>query len=102
MNDCDRDKSDNMSAKRSRTRWDTERKLIEIWADILTETDRLMLTRKKKEVCATTRLNKSYIAEELTKSGLVYTEKDVHNKIDSILRKGKQFYSTYRRFLGKG
>ena len=96
MNDCDRDKSDNMSAKRSRTRWDTERKLIEIWADILTETDRLMLTRKKKEVCATTRLNK-YIAEELTKSGLVYTEKDVHNKIDSILRKGKQFYSTYRR-----
>ena len=27
--------------------------------------------RKKKEVCATTRLNK-YIAEELKKSGLVY------------------------------
>ena len=27
----------------------------------------------------------------------MYTEKDVHNKIDSILRKGKQFYSTYRR-----
>ena len=36
---------------RARIRWDpdTERQLIEIWADILTETDGLMLTRTKKE-----------------------------------------------------
>ena len=50
-----------------------------------------MLTRKKKEMQATTRLN------ELFEEELKYTEKDVHNKIDSILRKGKQFYATYRR-----
>ena len=59
-----------MSAKRSRIRWDpdTERKLIEMWADILTETDGLMLTIARVRIellVLTSRLNK-YIAEELT------------------------------------
>ena len=68
-------------AKRTRTRWDpeAERRLIEIWADVLVETDGLMLTRKKKEMQATARLNESLTEESK------YTVKDVHNKIDSIL-----------------
>lgn len=51
-----------------------------------------MLTRKKKQQ-ATIRLNK-YMAEELNNLGMVDTNKDIHNKIDSIIRKEKQFYST--------
>ena len=38
-------------SKKTRARWDSEveRKLIDIWADILKELDRKMMTRKKKE-----------------------------------------------------
>ena len=36
-----------------------------------------------------------YMKKELDKS-VLYTEKDVHNKTDSMLRKGEQFNMTYR------
>ena len=66
-------------------RWDTdvEKKLIEVWATILRETDGKMMTRKKKEAVATQQLNE-YMKTELQKA-FVYTEKDVHNQIDSML-----------------
>ncbi len=45
--------------KKPRARWDseTERKLIDIWADILGEFSGKVMTRKKKEAIATSRLN---------------------------------------------
>ena len=52
------------------------------------------MTCKKKEALATSQLN-MYLEKELNKPTL-YTEKDVHNKIDSIMRKGKQFYKAYK------
>ena len=47
-------------AKRLKAKWDseTERKIIDIWADILEEFNGKMLTRKKKEAIATICLNK--------------------------------------------
>ena len=52
--------------RKPRAKWtaDVERKLIDIWADILEELDGKMMTRKKKESIATIRLN-AYIAQEL-------------------------------------
>lgn len=67
--------------------WDSNRYR---WAD----------THEKKEKQAITRLNKYVADDELDKLGMVYTDKDIHNKIDLVLQKAKQFYSTYRR-IGK-
>jgi len=43
--------------KKPSARWDsdTERKLIDVWADILGEFSGIMMMRKKKEAIATTR-----------------------------------------------
>ena len=84
-------------AKRSKAKWDSEaeRKIIDIWADVLEEYNGKMLTRKKKEAIATSRLN-VYMTEELNKSEQ-YTEKAVCNKIDSIMKKGKQMYVSYQK-----
>ena len=54
-----------------------------------------MLTRKKEEAIATSRLN-IYMTEELNKSEQ-YMEKAVCNKIDSIMKKGKQMYVSYQK-----
>ena len=83
--------------QKKRTRWDSEaeRKLIEIWADILQETNGKMMTRKKKEALATKQLNE-YLETDLDRAG-AFTEKDVHNKIDGMLKKGKQFYAIYKK-----
>ena len=53
-------------SKKTGARWDSEveRKFIDIWADILEELDRKMMTRKKKEITVTTRLN-VYVSNEL-------------------------------------
>ena len=42
--------------KKPRVKWDSEveRKLIDIWADIIEEFDSKLITRKKKEAIATT------------------------------------------------
>ena len=87
--------------KRARTRWGSgeERKLIEVWADILQETDGRMLTRKKKEGIATEQLN-VYIKTELGKK-VLFSEKEVCNKVDWMLKKGKQFFIMYTRRKGK-
>ena len=52
--------------KKPRARWDsdTERKLIDVWANFLGEFSGIMMTRKKKEAIVTARLN-VYISEEL-------------------------------------
>ena len=44
--------------KKPRVKWDSEveRKLIDIWADIIEEFDGKLITRKKEEAIATTRL----------------------------------------------
>ena len=62
-------------SKKTRARWDSEveRKLIYIWADIFEELDGKMMTIKKKEAIATTRLN-VYVSKELNRSEQ-YTEK---------------------------
>ena len=82
--------------QKGRIRWDSdeERKLIELWADILQELDGKMVTRKKKEEAATRHLNE-YVEKELGKT-TVFSE-EVKNKIDWMLKKGKQFYSIYQK-----
>ena len=64
-------------SKKTRVRWDSEveHKLIDIWVDILEELDGKMMTRKKKEAIATTRLN-VYVSNELNRSEQ-YMEKEV-------------------------
>ena len=47
----------------------------------------IMMTRKKKEAIATTHLN-AYVSEELN-SAEIYNEKEVCNKLDTIMKKGK-------------
>ena len=54
-----------------------------------------MITRKKKEAIATTRLN-AYLSEELRTTDL-YSEKAVCNKIDTVMKKGKEIYVTYQK-----
>ena len=83
--------------KKPRVQWDSEveRKLIDIWADILEEFGGKTIKRKKKEAIATTRLN-VYVSEELSRAEK-YMEKEVCNKIDSILRKGKSTYVNYQK-----
>ena len=81
-------------SKKTRARWDSEveRKLIDIWADILEELGGKMM-RKKKEAIATTRLN-AYVSEELSRPEQ-YTEKEVCNKVDAIMKKGKAMCVTH-------
>lgn len=78
-------------------KWDleAERKLIDIWADILEEYDGQMLTRKKKEEKAAARLS-LYIEEELDKPDR-YTAKEICNKIDTIMKKGESIYAKYQK-----
>ena len=45
------------------------------------------MTRKKNEAIATTRLN-AYVSEKLSRPQL-YNEKEVCNKLDNIMTKGK-------------
>ena len=72
-----------------------EKKLIDIWADILEELDRKLMKRKKKEAIPTTRLN-AYISEELSRPEQ-YTEKEVCNKANTIRKKGKAMYVTHQK-----
>ena len=83
-------------AKRSKAKWDSEaeRKIIDIWADILEEFNGKMLIRKK-EAIVTVRLNR-YMNEDLNRSEQ-YSKKAVCNKIDSIMKKGKQMYVAYQK-----
>ena len=78
--------------KKPRARWDsdTERKLIDVWADILGEFSAIMMTRKQKEAIATTCLN-VYVSEELNRPEN-FNEKEVCNKLDTIMKKGKSMY----------
>ena len=52
------------------------------------------MTRKKKEAIATTRLN-AYVSEELNRAK-IYNEKEVCNKLDTIMKKGKSMYVHYQ------
>ena len=83
--------------KKPRVKWDSEveRKLIDIWADIIEEFDSKLITRKKKEAIATTRLN-VYVSQELNRAEQ-YTEKEICNKIDTIMKKGKSMYVNYQK-----
>ena len=51
------------------------------------------MTRKKKEAIATTHLN-VYVSEELSRPDK-YSEKEVSNKFDTIMKKGKSMYVNY-------
>ena len=51
------------------------------------EFSRIIMTRKKKEAIASTRLN-AYVSEKLSRPQL-YKEKEVCNKLDNIMTKGK-------------
>ena len=63
-------------------RWDSEaeRKLIDVWADILGEFSGLMMTQ----------LN-MYLSKELNRTNK-YIEEEVCNKLDTIMKKGKSMY----------
>ena len=84
-------------SKQRRAKWtaDIERRLIDIWADIIQEFGGKMITQRKKEAIATTRLN-VYVSEELGRTDL-YSEKAVYNKIDTVMKKGKGMYVTYQK-----
>ena len=83
------------SKKRAVWGSDEEKKLIEIWAELLQKTNGKMVTRKKKEALATAQLN-DYVSKTLEKP-VIFLEKEVRNKIDSMLKKGKQIYQTKRK-----
>ena len=51
------------------------------------------MMRKKKEAIATTRLN-AYVSEELSRPEQ-YMEKEVCNKVDTIMKKGKAMCVTH-------
>ena len=75
--------------------------MIEVWAEILRETNGKMLTRKKKEAIATRKIN-AYNKEELG-GKTEFTVKEVRIKIDWMLKKGKNYYSLYQKNVtGKG
>ena len=82
--------------KKPRVKWDSEveRKLIDIWADIIEEFDSELIT-KKKEVIATTWLN-FYVYHELNRAEQ-YTEKEICNKIDTIMKNEKSMYINYQK-----
>ena len=84
-------------SKKTYARWDSEveRKLIDIWVDILEELDGKMMMRKKKKAIATTCLN-AYVSKELSRPEQ-YTEKEVCNKFDTIMKKGKPCMSLTKR-----
>ena len=65
-------------AKKVKVKWDpeAERKLIDIWADILEETSGKMMTRKKKEAVAVKRLNE-YLSKEFEYAE-EYSESDAY------------------------
>ena len=83
--------------KKPRAKWDSEmeKRLIDVWAHILEEFGGKMLKRKKKEAIATTRLNE-YVSEELGRPGK-YSENEVSNKLDSVIKKVKVMYVNYQR-----
>ena len=83
--------------KKVKVKWDpeAERKLIDIWADILEETSGKMMTHKTKEAVAVKQLNE-YLSKEFEYAE-EYSEKAVSNKIDTIMQKGKQMYLNYQR-----
>ena len=85
--------------KQARAKWtaDIERRLIDIWANIIEEFGGKMITEKKKETIATTWLN-AYLSEELGRTDL-YSEKaqTICNKIDMVMKKGKTMYVTYQK-----
>ena len=72
--------------KKPRVKWDseTEKRFMDVWADILEEFSGKMLKRKKEEAIATMRLN-VYISEELGIPGK-YSENEVSNKLDSVIK----------------
>ena len=94
-----KEKEETMASKckKTRAKWDSEveRQLIDTWADIMEEYSGQMMTRKSKEAIATTRLNK-YVVKELNRSDQ-YTECEVRNKIDTIIKKGKGMYINYQK-----
>ena len=83
--------------RKVKVKWDheAEKKMIDIWADLLEEHSGKMISRKNKEKIAIARLNK-YLTEDL---GLPeqYSESAVHHKVDNFLKKGKQMYLTYQK-----
>ncbi len=83
--------------KTPRVKWDSEveRKLINIWADIIEELAGKLIRRKKKEAIATTWPNVS-ISQELNRAEQ-YTEKEIYNKIDTIMKKEKSMYVNYQQ-----
>ena len=57
--------------QKTRLRWDpdAERKLIEIWSEVMRETGGKMVTRKRKEAVATRQLN-AYVSCKRIRDGM--------------------------------
>lgn len=88
------------SEKRRKTRakaqWsaDAERKLIEVWADVLVRFGGTMIKKKAKAQKAADRLNE-YVRRELL--GVDYSADEVLAKIDNITAKARKYYTIYQR-----
>ena len=73
--------------------FDADRMFTELWVIVLHETNEKMITRKET-IC--TKQLKEYWSAELGRKDSFH-EKNIHNKIDTILKKDKQFYDIYKK-----
>ena len=74
---------------------EAERKLIEVWADVLQRYSGAMIKKKAKAQKAADILN-TYVEDELP-GGLQYSAEEVLAKVDNVVAKARRFYSKFPR-----
>ncbi|XP_062504998.1 uncharacterized protein LOC134181747 [Corticium candelabrum] len=91
---ADRGKSTAAATRKQKVIWspNAEAKLIELWADVLGKYDGKMMTKKSKEKIVTQQLN-DYCDQVSLQH---FSESEVRNRIDSIVKKAKGIYAQYR------
>ena len=93
---ADKDGGSTTSKRRQKAHWpvDAERKLIEIWAEVLHRFSGSMTKKKAKAQKAADLLN-DYARQELP--GISYSVDEVLAKVDNISAKARRFYTQYQR-----
>lgn len=83
-----------VSGRKQKVTWslEAEAKVVELWADVLEKYDGKMMTKKNKEKLVTQQLN-----EYCDRQGVPrFSDVEVKNKIDSVIKKAKAIYSQFR------
>ncbi|XP_062500327.1 uncharacterized protein LOC134177566 [Corticium candelabrum] len=83
--------------RKQKVQWpeEAERKLIEVWADVLQRYSGAMIKKKAKAQKAADILN-TYVEDELP-GGLQYSAEEVLAKIDNVVAKARRFYNKFPR-----